>query len=300
MTEQWAPIQYRDFHDVPRAFVVEHEGDLLLFDCPFFEVIDDYGTEFTVFKIRKASKDQVDQPSWADLRRSGDRVGTVPVNAVRFDDTRREAIDTSVFQLLAERQRATALVHSMVAQFPELRPLHQEHLNDHRETLSHVFFGDLTRYVVALLGRNDPASIRAAQNLLDFLDTAYTTGSENEQELIHVSFLENLPEPGEPGANIRDMLGPALRKQLLIMHWWNLEQGFKHVLDALSPQFAPQAFAEVRYLVDHNEFGLAMETLIHILSEAQRPIPFDVVEHIKRLADSMGMPEDQVPDWLRG
>jgi hypothetical protein len=31
------PIRYRDFYDIPRAFVIEHPGETLFFDCSFDE-----------------------------------------------------------------------------------------------------------------------------------------------------------------------------------------------------------------------------------------------------------------------
>jgi hypothetical protein len=100
MNTQWAPSQYREFYDIPRAFVVERAGDLLFFDCPFNDSRDDYEPEYTVFKIQDAHRDKVDQPSWLDLRRYGERIGAVPTGAVTFDETRRRAIDTSVFASL--------------------------------------------------------------------------------------------------------------------------------------------------------------------------------------------------------
>ena len=42
-------------------------------------------------------------------------------------------------------------VKNMVKKIPELNIIYQEHLNDNlNELLSHVFFGDLTRYVILL------------------------------------------------------------------------------------------------------------------------------------------------------
>ena len=100
MSSQWVPIRYRDFYDFPRAFVVERSGDLLFFDCPFNDALDDYEPDFTVFKIRAEFRDKVDQPSWKDLRRCADRLGAVPTGAVRFDETKRQAVDVSVFDLI--------------------------------------------------------------------------------------------------------------------------------------------------------------------------------------------------------
>ena len=100
MTHQWAPISYRGFYDFPRAFVVERSGDLLFFDCQFDDDLDDYRPDFEVFKIRSEFKDKIELASWRDLRDHADRIGTVPTEAVKFDDTKRRAIDIGVFYLL--------------------------------------------------------------------------------------------------------------------------------------------------------------------------------------------------------
>jgi hypothetical protein len=49
-------------------------------------------------------------------------------------------------------ERAETFVREIVERFPKLSPLLREHLHDNSgELLPHVFFGDLTRYAVALL-----------------------------------------------------------------------------------------------------------------------------------------------------
>lgn len=107
MSIKWVPIRYRDFYDFPRAFVVEKSGDLLFFDCPFNDGLDDYEADFTVFKISDEFRDKVDDPSWKDLRRHATRVGRVPTKAIRFDETKRQAVDSEVFDLVDERSSPT-------------------------------------------------------------------------------------------------------------------------------------------------------------------------------------------------
>jgi len=105
------------------------------------------------------------------------------------------------------------LVDKLVERLPALQPLLREHLADNfGEVLPHVFFGDLTRYVVAELVRSDNPG--AVQPILDELEVAFSAGDELVAELIAVSFLENLPQQGEAGDSIRGLLGPRLRSQL--------------------------------------------------------------------------------------
>ena len=95
-----SPIRYRDFWDVPRIFFVEEAGRLYLFDCQFDEVTEDYPDVYQVFLMPPLSEADY-AGSWAPLyQRATAKVGEVPVAAVRFDPTRRQAIDPVVFAAL--------------------------------------------------------------------------------------------------------------------------------------------------------------------------------------------------------
>ena len=97
---RWASIKYREFWDVPRIFFVENEGHLYLFDCLFDRDLEDYPDEYQIFVMPPLSEADF-SGSWADMRhRSVARVGTVPVSAVRFDPTKRAAIDADVFNAI--------------------------------------------------------------------------------------------------------------------------------------------------------------------------------------------------------
>ncbi len=87
---------------MPHCIVVEREGVLYAFDCAFDDARDDYGTEYEVFRLPEAIRDVAASrfTPWEDVLSAGQRVGRVPVACVRFDDTRRRAIDESVFDLL--------------------------------------------------------------------------------------------------------------------------------------------------------------------------------------------------------
>jgi len=122
---------------------------------------------------------------------------------------------------MSERTTSFSFVRSLATRWPGLGPILEEHINDNfGEILPHVFFGDLTRYVLSLLGeasRGDEAARRELREILDYLEETYAGGDVELQELIFVSFLENLPRPDEDGAQIREMVGPHLRRQLLVI-----------------------------------------------------------------------------------
>lgn len=116
------------------------------------------------------------------------------------------------------------LIEQLVAKYARLKPTLDEHVSDNfGEVLPHLFFGDLTRYVVSLLldiesgvgpKHSEAEELRA---LLNDLEHAYATGDEEIQELISVSFLENLPRPGEDASRVRAWLGPELAAQMRVI-----------------------------------------------------------------------------------
>lgn len=115
-------------------------------------------------------------------------------------------------------------IDRIVRSFPRLAPVLDEHISDNfGEVLSHLFLGDLTRFLVSWFldiestSERQPTAELELRALLDDLEVSYRAGDEEVQELISVSFLENLPRPGEEAAELRDWLGPALVEQLRII-----------------------------------------------------------------------------------
>ena len=108
-----------------------------------------------------------------------------------------------------------AFVGAFVYRFPVLRSLLQEHLDDQDgEVLPHLFIADVERWAEAQLECHDEASYALVRDVLAFLEAACCTQGDEVEELIAVSFLEHLPRPGKPGAELRSMVGPNLAKQL--------------------------------------------------------------------------------------
>lgn len=93
-------IEYRDFYDVPRIFVVNHRGTVYLFDCPFDQELDEYPDIYKVFVLPPGSYSDLSR-SWDDLAsRATAYLGEVPVKSVQFDSTKRREIDISVMDEL--------------------------------------------------------------------------------------------------------------------------------------------------------------------------------------------------------
>lgn len=108
-----------------------------------------------------------------------------------------------------------ALVHGR----PVLRPLLQEHLDDMGgEVLPHLFVADVERWaeLEAIAGRSGPGSDLGA--VLAAIEREYALeGDSDVGELISVSFLEHLPHPGEPGSELRQLVGPLCAAQLTVI-----------------------------------------------------------------------------------
>jgi hypothetical protein len=95
-------------------------------------------------------------------------------------------------------------ISALVAEVPDLGPLLDEHLADYDELLAHVLFADLTRWVVAR-ATAQPAEVG---RVLSRLETACAAGTRELQNLVFVSFVENLDD------DVELPLGPCLRSAL--------------------------------------------------------------------------------------
>jgi hypothetical protein len=114
---------------------------------------------------------------------------------------------------MADRSLAAqdvALVGLLVDRCPSLLPVLQQHVDDFG-LLPHVFFGDVTRWVVGryITQPSDP-ELEAA---LELLEQEFARA----EELICASFLGNLPGKTDAGAGIRDCLGEELTKHLRLV-----------------------------------------------------------------------------------
>jgi len=75
------------------------------------------------------------------------------------------------------------------AAVPEFGPMIDEHVADNDEVLLHLLFGDLTRFVIAAHERGDTD---VEHRSLSFLERALREGDEAVQNVVEVSFVENV------------------------------------------------------------------------------------------------------------
>lgn len=104
-----------------------------------------------------------------------------------------------------------ALVERMLAAAPGLRELTAENTwGDHGDVLVHGFLADVVRREVENVEAAQFEEPRAVVELLESLFHA----EGGADEAIAVSFVENLPYPGEAGQPLIALLGPKLRAEL--------------------------------------------------------------------------------------
>lgn len=106
MTE-WAPIQYRDFWNVPRIFVTSYRGQTILFDCPLDDETEDFPDFYKVYLLPVLAP-EVLADSWENLHTQAiATLGQIPISQVHFDSTKRNEIDTALLRdLLIEARMA--------------------------------------------------------------------------------------------------------------------------------------------------------------------------------------------------
>ena len=71
--------------------------------CPFSEALDDYGDDYTVYRVSDELRERIDLISWTDLGNQLEAIAVVPTTAVTFDATKRRAISAEVFERFEPR-----------------------------------------------------------------------------------------------------------------------------------------------------------------------------------------------------
>jgi hypothetical protein len=142
--------------------------------------------------------------------------------------------DARVLELLGPKMRAARLrlyreareavpestvrfLDRMVEAVPPLRERLREHLAKYQWALPHTFMDDVTAEAIRLHKAGQSDAIRP---LLEFLEAEFGV-DEFVDNLIALSFVEALPKPGEPGADMENLLGPKLRGELERQRNWS-------------------------------------------------------------------------------
>ena len=100
----------------------------------------------------------------------------------------------------------------LAAEFADVRRILDEHLADNDELLPHVFMGDITRYVL------DNGPQRAA--IVQRLEDTFARPDQGLDELIGVSFVENIETSDDLNLALREVHGDSIRHE-----WQSQHQG---------------------------------------------------------------------------
>jgi len=107
-------------------------------------------------------------------------------------------------------------VEKLLKEIPELVPTYNEYIADYDEILPHVFLGEVTRYAINKYKRylNHEIKLEGLIKLINFLEQAIKSNDKKTQELVSVSFLENLDKNDKYYQGFKALLGESLKMEL--------------------------------------------------------------------------------------
>lgn len=101
-----------------------------------------------------------------------------------------------------------AAIGALIDTHRVLTPVLEEHLVDNEgELLPHLVMSDVIRWLVDHRESN-PSVCRS---VFQWLEVEFSRGPDDVRDLIAVSGVDMIPAPGDPGAELRELLGPNLR-----------------------------------------------------------------------------------------
>ena len=77
-------------------------------------------------------------------------------------------------------------------------------------------------------------------------------------------------------------------------YYRDLQRRLRELLTVLGDRLLPDDRRMVEELIDVNECGLALETIVDALEEMAVEVDQSTVDEIARLAETMGLPSEQV------
>lgn len=100
----------------------------------------------------------------------------------------------------------------LIAEVLDLQIIYDQHMKDNDELLPHVFFGDLTRYVIEKAQIKEDESV---SKILGLLEDGLSQNNAEIKNLISASFVENLIDEKETVVLLREVAGPKLLEELV-------------------------------------------------------------------------------------
>ena|SRR5258708_304553 len=104
---------------------------------------------------------------------------------------------------------------------PEFKSVYDEHRRYYGEVLPHVLLADFTRFILDAYAKSIKSEHHSQSyhkifdRGVDLMEHALESTDPKLRELVAVSFLENLDQAEDFYSEIRSLLGPRLKAQLL-------------------------------------------------------------------------------------
>ena len=90
------PLEYRDFYDIPRMFILSFNDQTYLFDCPFDDASDAYPDRYSIYLMPNLNAEDL-AGLWDGLAsRAISKVGEVSTDQVKFDRSLRSSVDSEI------------------------------------------------------------------------------------------------------------------------------------------------------------------------------------------------------------
>ena len=74
------------------------------------------------------------------------------------------------------------------------------------EVLAHLIMSDVFRWLATNVNKDR----ETCQSILDWLEREFERGDDDVKDLIGASGVEMIPDPGDQGSELRDLLGPLM------------------------------------------------------------------------------------------
>ena len=111
MKDEFLPIYYSGFWDVPHAFLTVYENELYFFRRGYFdEKLDDYPPDYQIYLIENMTLEEAFDFSEPPLESVKFRnlklleeskiIGEIPTKDMSFDKTNRKLVDPIVFKMM--------------------------------------------------------------------------------------------------------------------------------------------------------------------------------------------------------
>ena len=94
------PFQYVEFHDVPRVIILRIREKWILLQSAFNEDLDDYEPYYSVFLLPSAFEPPQKGARWDFLNGQLTELGKIPVQDVKFDETKRRTLSATALDSL--------------------------------------------------------------------------------------------------------------------------------------------------------------------------------------------------------